>query len=268
MDFMPVDNRDLNLLNRLMTPINACIRVGLGPPQPELIAYLQGKNLEYSPIVGVRGVVSVRHLQYLLESGLPLLSDDPKVQTTLVDGSIDLEHLLETIARENPVLVTDNCDVVGLLTIADLNKHALRSVLYSRFASFEIELAGLISRLCPNHLEWIDKLGEDSQVKILGHWAQSQRKNVDVGPIVACTLTELLKVMQSTKKLRDVFGFKSQKVAEDESASLPSLRNSVMHPVKPLVTKSEDVERMLRSLRRIQRLAEALKNETFTYTAS
>jgi hypothetical protein len=251
-----------------MTPIEACIRVNLGRPVPELVASLQGKNFEFAPISGIQGVVSVRHLQYLLEFGLPLLPDDPKVQKTLVDESIDLEQLLETIARENPVLVIHKDEVIGLLTLSDLNKHALRSVLYSRFASFEMELAALISRLCPNHLEWIDKLREDSQVKILGHWAQSQRKNVGVGPIVACTLTDLLHVVQSTKKIRDVFGLKSQKVAEDESGSLPSLRNSVMHPVKPLVTKSEDAERMVRSLRKMQRLAEALKNETFTYTAS
>jgi len=259
-DFVPVDTLDTNLLCNLMTPMQGCVRVSLGPPDPSLIASITEKNFEFAPVWGIQGVVPVQHLQNLMESGSPLLPDDPQIRKNLLDESTDLERLLVTIARENPVLVINDREVIGLLTLSDLNKHALRSILYSRFATFEMDLAALILQFCEDdHWEWIEKLKEDSQVRILGHWEQSKRKNVEASPIVACTLTDLLRVVASIERIRDVFGLTSQKLAESECGSLPSLRNCVMHPVRPLVTKSEDVKMILSSLRKMQRLEGALK---------
>jgi hypothetical protein len=59
---------------------------------------------------------------------------------------------------------------MGLLTMSDPNKPALRFVLYSQFATLEMALANLITRINQDDSHWIDKLKEDSQVRVLGHY--------------------------------------------------------------------------------------------------
>jgi hypothetical protein len=268
MGSMYINALNPNLPSRLMTPIEECIAVSHGLPDPNLVIQLTKKNYDFAPISGVQGVISVQHLQDLLKSGSPLLADDRQIRRHLLDESSDLEQLLEIVAEANPVLVTQRGEVIGLLTLSDLNKPAIRSALYSKFANFEKDLADLILRVYKQdedsdawNWQWIEKLSGDSQVKILGHWQLSKKKNVVVGPIVACTLTELLRILESTDKIRDIFGFKSRSKANEECGSLPDWRNSVMHPVRPLVTESKEVEQLLLAIRRMERLGEAIRKE-------
>jgi hypothetical protein len=80
-----------------------------------------------------------------------------------------------------------------------------------------------------------------------------------VAHIVACTLTDRINVVVATEKIRDFFGFKNRKEAEEKCFSLIAWQNSAMHPVKPMVTKSEDVGSMLRSVQKMRWLGAALE---------
>ena len=91
--------------------------------------------------------------------------------------------------------------------------------------------------------EWIRKLNEDEQVRILGYWELSKKRNVDVGPVAATTLSQLLNVVGKSAVLLDGLGFKSRTTFQDKIrvAKIVDLRNNVMHPVRPMVLGIEDV---------------------------
>lgn len=255
---MSDENGSRSLLLRLMTPLRMCVSVHPGPVDVEIVVILKQHDFEHTPVLDVPGTVRTSYLEQLLAAGAPLSPDDPAITKILLDAGTELEQALETVAVENAVLVVHNGSLAGLLTLSDLNKHALRSVLYAFFANLEVDLAETISRLCPDPWEWIPQLPEDQQVHVIGYWEVTKRKGVDIGPLAGCTLTQLLKTIASIEKLRQEFGFKNRKAAEEVCGSLPMLRNSVMHPVRPLVTKPEDVQQIVRSIRNLNHLTGTL----------
>lgn len=96
---------------------------------------------------------------------------------------------------------------------------------------------------------WIQRLSEESQARILGYWELSKRKNVDVGPLSAATLTELLKVVACDKNLLNELNFTSKTQFEKAIGCLPNIRNQIMHPVRPLIINQQtclDLEKSLR----------------------
>ena len=132
--------------------------------------------------------------------------------------------------------------------MSDLNRHAMRSCLYDALAMLESELARLIERRYTDVWEWVQYLNEEAQVRVLGYWELTRRRDLDVGPIAATTLTHLLHVLASDKRLLTALGFNSKNQFENMAGRIPRLRNSVMHPVRPLVLSPADAASVLATL--------------------
>ena len=132
----------------------------------------------------------------------------------------------------------------------------------------ESGIAKLAERFIPEPWEWITLLGEDQQVRILGYWELTKRRNVDIGPIAATTLTNLLTIVGKSPRLHTVFGFQSRKKFDKYAGKLPEFRNRIMHPVRPLVLDQRDVNDLYVVLRFLEKLKnqtiEVLKPETET----
>lgn len=134
--------------------------------------------------------------------------------------------------------------MLGLLTISDLNRHPLRAELYSLMSHAEVELATLVEKAFPDAWTWIRSLNESHQVGILGYWELSRRRGVDVGPVAATTLSQLIRVVSRSKDLLAKLDFQSRNEFEVLTGSIPELRNVVMHPVRPLILEQGDVSRV------------------------
>jgi hypothetical protein len=147
--------------------------------------------------------------------------------------------------------------LVTLLTISDLNEHALRGPLYALLSSLEVSLSKLVGRNFTDPWEWLGSLSEENQVQILGYWELSKKKGVDIGPLAATTLPQLLNIVARRKDLRALLGMKSRNEFESHTGHLVKLRNSVMHPVKPLILQKEDVRRVLDWVRAAKELQKA-----------
>lgn len=255
---MSNDVSSQRLVLRLVTPLEECVSVKLGPVDAESIETLKRRDFDYATVPDVPGVISVSYLEQLLGANSPLVREDAAINRKLLPSTADLEQILDAVAADPAILAVDEGRLAGLLTLSDLNKHSLRSLLYASLANLEVELADMIRRLCPDPWEWIPQLTEDQQVQVLGYWEVTKRKNIDIGPVAACTLTQLLRLITMIEKLRREFGFKSRTSAEDVCNSLPLLRNTVMHPVRPLVGKSEDVTHLIRSIGKLSYLTGVL----------
>ena len=246
-------------LRTLCVPLDHCISVKTGKVDPSVLAELETRGFDQAPVyssdrMSVFGLISTKRLREFLEAGIEVDGHDPEVRNEahfLYTGAfLTLERLLSTLSERRAVFVvressaTEHGYVVwnyGLLTISDLNRHALRSALYTLFSLLESGLASLIQDSFTESWEWIRTLGENHQVGILGYWELSRRKGVDVGPIAAATLAQLLQVVARSKELMTTLGFKSRNEFEKLTAHIPETRNWVMHPVRPLIFDTADV---------------------------
>ena len=76
---------------------------------------------------------------------------------------------------------------------------------------------------------------------MLGYWELSKRRGVDISPLAAVTLTQLLTIVAKVDGLRERLGFNRRKEINREIGRVPEFRNRIMHPVRPLILEQMDV---------------------------
>jgi hypothetical protein len=259
----------------MYTPIEECVAVQLGPIGTQVLARLSGHGYDDAPVVQdgrVLGAVSMVELQTLLDQGQDLgvanlrLTDRAQWLTSSSKTRVPIFQLLTvllgdrcTFVCDAPRTVLDTAGPVrGFLTISDLNRHVFRAALYGAFAALEAQLAAFIEASCRDPWEWIKSLSEEHQVRILGYWDLSKRHGLDVGPVAAATLTNLLTVAAKSSTIREALGFTKRSEIEKVVGAVPNVRNAVMHPVRPLIGRHDDVQRVLQTMRTVAALHDSL----------
>ena len=77
-------------------------------------------------------------------------------------------------------LLVRESQIMGIVTLSDIQKLPVYCVLYSLLMAVEMLLMELIRKSCPaDHPDkWIDHLDKRVQKSIEGYWKQAQQKNV------------------------------------------------------------------------------------------
>jgi hypothetical protein len=195
------------------------------------------------------GIVTTEYLKEVLERGKPLDRHDPKITAATIPLDPSLGVLLDALSKERAALVVEDEHqgtsmfrlFHGLITISDLNRQSFRSLLYTLLADLEAGLSRFIEARCPEPWDWLATLSEDHQVRLLGYWELAKRRSVDVGPVAAATLAQLLTAVGKLEVPRAELGYSSRNKFEDATGKIPRLRNDVMHPVRPLILGVQDV---------------------------
>ena len=270
-------------LRTLMVALPECITVSLETLSEGAVGNLEQHKFDDAPVVqgrDVLGIASTRELRRRLSERLPLTEDGYRPvggeSVILADegDTVPADVLLKQLAANRSMLVAKGTSVgrqhvVGFITVSDLNRHAMRSCLYDALAVLESALARLIERRYSDVWEWVRYLNEEAQVRVLGYWELTRRQELDVGPIAATTLTYLLHVLASDKRLLRALGFTSKAQFENAAGHIPRVRNSVMHPVRPLVLNPSDAASVLETLQgtvEITRRVLSLLDHTSTTT--
>ena len=90
----------------------------------------------------------------------------------------------------------------------------------------------------------------------MGYWELAKRRDVDIGPLAAVTLSNLLTVVRTSRGILAELGFESERAFRECTDSLPEFRNRMMHAVRPLVLDHDGVEKLYR----VARVLEMLRN--------
>ncbi len=261
-------------LERLCKRIADCLCVRPGPISLEVLEALRVRGYDQAPAYDPTshtcwGLVTTPHLRRLCDEGLNLESDDPQVSDPnkefRVGSNTNIYQLLHKLRTERAVIVIQESDAseyghmescLGLFTFSDLNRHEIRRVLYSLFSDVEAGLANLVQRWIRESWDWIKILGENQQVRILGYWELAKRRDVDIGPLAAVSLSNLLAVVRTSRGILAELGFESERAFREFTDSLPEFRNRIMHVVRPLVLDHDVVEKLYR----VARVLEMLRN--------
>jgi hypothetical protein len=274
-------------LKSMCVALKDCVSVALGEVDSSAVSILESRGYDQAPVYdadqrSLFGLVETRRLRMLVEQRAPLTPGDPAIQDEerwfRIGSGVAVEELLSKMTGQRAVLVVQESDAteyghaewgLGLLTISDLNRHALRANLYSLMSHLEAGLASLVEKAFVDSWMWIRTLNESYQVNVLGYWELSKRRGVDVGPIGATTLAQLIQVVSRSTELLGRLEFKSRTEFDTLTDYIPKLRNSVMHPVRPLILEQSDVARVRETVLAIGDLAERVRRlGTTTQTIS
>ena len=252
-------------LRELAIPLDRCIVARVGEVEPSIIQALIANGYDQAPVLDPQGrpigIVPTSALQQIQSEGTPLLPNDSTIERARLPADVELDDFLDLLSRNRALLVQIGPDSFSLLTISDLNKHPLRSLLYEIFADLEVSLAAFIAGRCLDPQEWIPHLSEDQQVQVLGFWEVTRRSGVDIDPLSACTLSNLISILTSNGRMMTTLGYNSKSHAQSVLGRLPKLRNKVMHPVRPLVLSSGDVSNIRETIQRVKDMQRRLKGE-------
>jgi len=263
--------RDLRLddaveLERLAIRLDRCVTVVPGPVDPKAVSTLETRGYDQAPVYDPAanvcwGLVTTVHVKSLLESGQPLRPDDPVVRAEQhelhIGPFVSVFTLFEEMAGRRAVIVLRDSDateyghvesLLGLFTISDLNRHGVRSVIYRILAQVESGLARCLEAEFSDAWSWLKHLEEESQARVLGYWELAKAKGVDVGPVVALTLSQLIQIITRHDSLATKLGYPSRTKLKRATGPLLGLRNRVMHPIRPLILAPEDVAQVRDSL--------------------
>ena len=239
-------------LTGIYTPASSCSVATIGPIPSTLLERMQTAEYDQVPVINGEsspiGVITRSELEKRAEETGTLFENDPAIQATRISNPVHLGALLEAFSKRRAALVFDRQRWLGLMTLADLNRHALRGLLYLTLANFEERLANLIQSTYEDPWSWLDHVSEWDRVELVGNWEITKRKAVNLGPTHAASITQLLKVVEKDPVLYGLCGFQSRTKTEDALGAVPDVRNAVMHPVRPLATSTEDVLRLRRAL--------------------
>jgi hypothetical protein len=241
-------------LSSIFTPIDECNSVKVGIIDKIEVREIRRKKYDQAPIVGskgrVVGLMSLAEIEWLRRKGQPLTDETQEIDHQSMPSESTISDLLDVFSQETAVLISSHGEITGLLTLSDLNRPLLKPKLYPSFFQLETLLSDLISETYPEPRAWINHLPDRDQIRLLGYWELSRKKNVELktGPLHACELSDLITIVTKDKQLQTALGYESNSNVKKELGSLTELRNAVMHPVRPIFLNRTDPPRLKRDL--------------------
>ena len=166
-----------------------------------------------------------------------------------------LDQAVEILRSNQACFVRDTTtgDYCGLLHFADLNKQAFRMYCYMWISAIEMGMADFVSRGVPNSSDWLRYLAEHRQVQVLGRLEFDRRNNVELSDVETLELSDLVKVMGSNGSLLGQLGV-SKTQYEECSKKVVTFRNDIMHPVRAIIRRHEDVNQLHGRLEQVHKL--------------
>jgi len=186
----------------------------------------------------------------------PLLRKDVKYDDVIALGT----HVKDLISRFVPddrrfFFLSNQRGIVGIVTIADLNKRSVKVYIYSLLSDLEMRLADFILD-CVTEKVLLDtkysSRGDSKEKTPQERYADDRLQGLDVRFVEYLYMRHLIKVVKDNN-LHGKLGYSSKTVFDNELGSLVELRNAVAHPARSLITKEESVARLWERLNRIEK---------------
>ena len=275
----------------ITTPGEDWVTAELGPVSAGLVARLQEHGFDQAPVqvpgspIGWR-LVATRTLKELLQRGEPLTpaSEFMTGDTAAIpDGFVEPRVVMESISPARAtILYTQNPPnlpsseqqpptrfkrvgprldgvIWGMLTLSDLNNRALRATLFAMLMDLEKGLAQVVGQLHSEPREWIMYLREEAKISVLGQWELARQQGLDLDPIAYTYLRDLIEIAARSPAIRSKLGYPSKGPLYDALGRINSLRNRIMHSVRPLVLSAEEAAKVRDAVASAVHMLETLK---------
>jgi hypothetical protein len=250
-------------ITNLYVPLEKCVLVEVGNVEASVLRQLR-RRYDQAPVKAdnsIIGLITTRDLEELFVQNQVLTNDNALLDQSSIPMRLPLDKLLEILYLKKAILVkSDTGEIRGLIHHSDLNKPALRHVLYGIIIELELALVRIILNRYTDPWQWLINLSLERQVYLVGHWEVAKKKDIDVegDPIHSCTLGDLVAIVQKDDQLLKNMQLTSARYTRNALNRLANLRNHVMHPIKFLISDIEDIPKLREDLQAMLSLSRIL----------
>lgn len=213
---------------------------------------LKADRYDYAPVTAKGRVVGYisRHQLARAEADQPIRNITRSLAGgTIVSGDTAIGDLMEWIPKQRILFVLEGREVTGFVTIWDFNKQPARTYYYLVLAGLEIAMADLVRwRYGKNQSNLIGFLGSRDAEQLMERVEMDRRANGDDDLVSYLNFKHLLRIFEKDRALRAELGKYGRDQWNARTRPLGDLRNEVMHPVKTLVTKPDDMVALTRNI--------------------
>lgn len=200
-------------------------------------------------IVGVLNRLDTAHTKI----GLVREVMQPLDDSNLISANASLLSFVEDVDRHPYRLLLHGRRIVGIVTQSDLQKFAVRPVLFSFITCVELLLAEWLRQKYPNDKEWLAVLSDRRQTIIEERWIDW---DIDKTAMDKVSVTEFCDKRDATLKLG---AFSSKNATRKKLWDVEWLRHAVMHSADYALTQG-NAERTARGVRYAREIIQSLQD--------
>lgn len=242
-------------LPSIMTPIRKLVMARPEDRAVEVFATAKKGGFDQLPVgKSRRNIVGLVFVEQLQDSPADAAVSDYLVplaecmQLRIKDG---ISRAVRILQAQPANLVADGEKVAGLVHRSDLNKHPARTYFYLWLSALEMRLARLTELRLPGNA-WIELLGDQEQIQVLGKMEFEQRRNNSIAPIEYLDLSSLVGIITKNEHLQHELGFDSRSKVKAQLGGLVDLRHTIMHPVRTLVSDTASMDTLVHRERNLR----------------
>ena len=235
-------------------------------PLEQVLNRKELEEFDYIPVRSKNSVVGVLNAKNLRDSKNTIDSvnltieqlDEPIFkkldESILISINGDIISFLKGSDISPFRLVLDGTEISGIVTISDLQKLAVRSVLSSLLNYLEILMAESIRKKCPNDKDWMSELDNSKQNRINKKWTELTASNMAIDKLTATDLNDKISVV---KKLEIISNCRDE--VSENLENIRKFRNSVNH-MHDYASNSENAKKVSKIVRYIFEIIDKLED--------
>ena len=163
----------------------------------------------------------------------------------VVPSSDPLPEAVNLLAKQQHVFVREqeSGKIVGIITRADLYKHAFRIWLYGLISVLEIHMLELI-RLSYSEESWMHKLSRCRKKNVWKTHDKRRRRNEDISLLYCTEFCDKRTIIQKSAAALKATGFESKGRFDKCLKDIEELRNEIAHSCKVSKKRWENVSEL------------------------
>jgi len=217
------------------------------PVSSEKIEYFVSKT-KVEKVLEENRSVKVREVKQLISESYPVSSEEPIHEYLLL--------------RKEPVFVTRQHEVIGIVTPADLNKTPSKMLFYILISTFERLLIKSIKNLDLTDKEIEGCIGFTRWWQAQGRNEQARRENFHLTLSECLNTSDLIDIACKEARIRKFLNYQSESEARKSLKPLAYLRNKVMHAGHFIITNEKQLMRRRAEFERIRQHIIDLSRDT------
>lgn len=219
--------------------------VSFGPNEDCQLAYskMDSSHIDYAPILKnsvPHGYVSRKDLANVRGKTCGEVAKEV-TEKNIISPDLSLENTLKRLVDETFLFVVENRRLRGVITRADLNKRAFRTLFYIVLSELESLLLSLIRVMHPSE-KYLHLLSENRAKDVLYNYWKAKAGNVEISVEQYLSFSDIVNIILKSKDMGfwPLLGYASKKEVEN-LGSLVDLRNNVMHSTRSLIDKEDSI---------------------------
>ena len=256
-------------LTTISTPKEAAISISPGKIDLAIIEEATEARVRALPIVDhnstCKGAISVQKLAELAANKQELTTNDATIACNILPHMVPVSALLKQLNDEGVILHGADPDAddyqvdwFGIVSTADLNRPIFRAHIYQMLVILETSLGQLIMDEFGDDWGAIRLLSEGTQKRIKEFYDEERAEGIDLSPVTNATLSDLFHIATESNNVWKLMEFEHPNELRPINHRINDLRNTIMHPVRPLIVNERELQDVVAAVLDVEMLTDRL----------